>query len=148
MTMQAETAALEEGHFAQWRRLFLGYAAFYKTEAGEDVVRRAWEWIVGGRIAGIAAQSGDGSLLGFAHLEVILRPLRGAPMGYLHDLFVDPAARGAGIGRMLVEEAGRRARERGCSTMRWATAPDNVAARRLYDRLSEKTAWVIYERAL
>ena len=67
---------------------------------------------------------------------------------YLNDLYVDPTVRGTGGGRMLIEavtsaaRAGSVARtgeEEGgtrCSRVYWLTAPDNVAARRLYDKVA------------
>jgi GNAT superfamily N-acetyltransferase len=46
-----------------------------------------------------------------------------------------PASRGSGVGRALVEECVRRARERGCSAVRLSTQVPMQAAQRLYERI-------------
>lgn len=48
---------------------------------------------------------------------------------------VDPGRRGAGVGRMLMEHLHDEARRRGAKQVRIKVYPDNVAARRLYERL-------------
>lgn len=54
---------------------------------------------------------------------------------YLAELYVVPARRGHGLGRMLMEAALREARERGADTMDLGTEETDVAARRLYESL-------------
>lgn len=53
----------------------------------------------------------------------------------LEDLFVDPDARGSGLGRALVEAAFGRARERGCARMELDANEANGAAVALYRSL-------------
>jgi ribosomal protein S18 acetylase RimI-like enzyme len=53
----------------------------------------------------------------------------------LEDLFVDPEARGSGLGRALVEAAFERARERGCVRMELDVNEANPAALALYESL-------------
>ena len=36
-------------------------------------------------------------------------------------------------------------RSRGWTVIRWITAEDNARARKVYDRLATKTAWVTYD---
>lgn len=50
-------------------------------------------------------------------------------------LVVDPAARGRGVGALLVEECLRRARAAGKRRMVLSTGPEMTAAHRLYERL-------------
>jgi ribosomal protein S18 acetylase RimI-like enzyme len=50
----------------------------------------------------------------------------------LEDLFVDPEARGSGLGRTLVEAAFERARQRGCARMELDANEANGAAVALY----------------
>jgi ribosomal protein S18 acetylase RimI-like enzyme len=64
---------------------------------------------------------------------------------YLEDLFVEPAARGQGAGRALIEATAARAREEGCDELYWITATDNATARRLYDRVATLSDFVRYE---
>lgn len=50
----------------------------------------------------------------------------------LEDLYVEPAARGTGLGRAMVELAAERARARGCRRMELDVHEDNAAALALY----------------
>ncbi|MGL4746051.1 MAG: GNAT family N-acetyltransferase [Dermatophilaceae bacterium] len=52
---------------------------------------------------------------------------------YLAELWVDPSARGTGLGRALLRGCLTRARERGCDFFDLATTEDDVAARALYE---------------
>ena len=52
---------------------------------------------------------------------------------YLEELYVAPALRGQGIGRALLEEAMRLAKERGAIRMDLGTEEDDTAARALYE---------------
>jgi ribosomal protein S18 acetylase RimI-like enzyme len=48
---------------------------------------------------------------------------------------VDPRSRGAGVGRMLMEHLHDEARRHGAAQVRLKVYPDNLPARRLYERL-------------
>jgi len=52
---------------------------------------------------------------------------------YLEDLFVDPNARGSGVGRSLTDYVKAFAMEKKCSRLYWNTDEDNATARKLYD---------------
>ena len=54
---------------------------------------------------------------------------------YLEDLFVRPAARGAGMGRLLLRRLARIAVERGCGRFEWGVLQWNVAAQAFYKRM-------------
>ena len=66
----------------------------------------------------------------------------------LEDLWVDPGARGAGVGRRLIDALIVRGRERGWCRLYWHTEADNTAARTLYDRIVPVTGYVRYDVAL
>jgi ribosomal protein S18 acetylase RimI-like enzyme len=59
----------------------------------------------------------------------------GAPDCWLEDLFVEEHARGAGLGRALVEAALDAARARGAARIELDTNETNTAAIALYERL-------------
>jgi GNAT superfamily N-acetyltransferase len=75
---------------------------------------------------------------------------------YLAELYVVPSRRGQGLGRALMEEAIRYARERGADTMDIGVDEPDVVARQLYESLgfTNRTAGAngplmyVYERAL
>jgi ribosomal protein S18 acetylase RimI-like enzyme len=54
---------------------------------------------------------------------------------YLAELYVVPASRGRGLGRALMDEAMRCARDRGADTMEIGVDEPDTAARRLYESL-------------
>jgi ribosomal protein S18 acetylase RimI-like enzyme len=67
----------------------------------------------------------------------------------MNDLFVEPAARGQGVGRALIEASAGVARERGALHLEWSTRPDNEVAQHLYDRTgAERSEWIDYELKL
>jgi GNAT superfamily N-acetyltransferase len=76
----------------------------------------------------------DGRAIGFATLDWKWSMLKGARIGYLEDLFVDPAARGRGTADALIQVCADRCRELGMPAMAWLTAPDNRRAQKVYDR--------------
>jgi ribosomal-protein-alanine N-acetyltransferase len=56
----------------------------------------------------------------------------GSRWARLYSLVVDPAARGRGLGRVLLADAERQARRAGCAGLRLEVRQDNVAANALY----------------
>ncbi|MEG1770006.1 MAG: GNAT family N-acetyltransferase, partial [Comamonas sp.] len=83
--------------------------------------------------------------VGLAHFRAFPEPLLGQELGFLDDLFVPLAHRGQGTGRKLIEAVAAIARQRGWPVLRWITAQDNAAARRLYDQMARATPWVTYD---
>ena len=91
----------------------------------------------------------EDELLGYACLYWHFTSLIPAETVLMNDLYVDPAARGQGVGRALIEASAAVARERGAHRLEWATAPDNETAQHLYDSTgAERTAWIEYELPL
>lgn len=64
--------------------------------------------------------------------------------GFLDDPFVAPEARGRRVGEARIAEVAAEGRARGWSVIRWIAAGDNARAQALYDRVAERTGWVIY----
>ena len=75
---------------------------------------------------------------------------------YLAELYVEPACRGRGLGRALMEAALREARGRGADTMDIGVDEPDLAARRLYESLgftnraggADGPLMYVYERQL
>ena len=132
---------------AMWRSLYRDYATFYKREITDFILDQTWSWLHDPThpLEGLVVVGSDGELVGLAHYRPQPKPLQGAYAGFLDDLFVDPGQRGRGVGRKLIEHLAKIARERGWSSVRWITATDNAAARRLYDEVAIATQWVTYE---
>jgi ribosomal protein S18 acetylase RimI-like enzyme len=78
----------------------------------------------------------DGAVLGYTYAAVEgndYMALRG-PAGVLHDIVVDPAHRGTGVGRMLLDATLAALRARGAPRFVLSTAERNDAAQRLFAR--------------
>jgi GNAT superfamily N-acetyltransferase len=67
---------------------------------------------------------------------------------YLEDLFVDPAARGGGVGRALIEDLIALARGQGWQRLYWNTDTSNETARRLYDSFVQDDGHIRYRLVL
>jgi ribosomal protein S18 acetylase RimI-like enzyme len=150
--------------YNQWHALWKAYLEFYNTTLPEEQYRDTFSRLVDpdGDLGGfvlVLTKEGDGdgdrkddknkdketlkptkyTYIGLAHYLTHTSAWSPASTRhcYLNDLYVDPSARGMGGGRELIEavqeEAGAKL---GCSRVYWLTAPDNVAARRLYDKVA------------
>ena len=132
--------------FAQWSRLYAGYAAFYGVEQTEAMRARVWSWIHNPEheVEGLVAET-EGALVGLAHFRAFARPLSASVGGFLDDVFVDPAARGSGVAKALIGAVEAEGRSRGWTVLRWITAENNYRARSVYDALATRTPWVTYD---
>ncbi len=138
----------ESEFFEDWRRLYQGYAGFYKVPMNEDIENTVWGWIMNQdhEVEGfLAFLEGQDRPCGLAHVRRMPSPLRGTEIGFLDDLYVDPAARGNQAGKALFAALRDHARQKDWNKIRWITADDNYRARSLYDNLSSKTMWNTYE---
>jgi GNAT superfamily N-acetyltransferase len=115
--------------------LMRAYCEFYEASPADDGLREMARTLISdpGQGALFIARDG-GSAVGFAALDWKWSSLRGARIGVLEDLFVDPGARGRGIADALIEVCAARCRELGMPAMEWLTAPDNHRAQTVYDR--------------
>jgi GNAT superfamily N-acetyltransferase len=136
-------AAAADG--AQWRRLWRAYNAFYGTTLQEAVTAQTWRRILdpGSPIFARLAER-EGRVVGCAVAVLHEGTWTTEPACYLEDLFVDPAARGCGVGRALIDDLLERARRRGWSRLYWHTEANNTAARHLYDKYVPADNFVRY----
>ena len=75
----------------------------------------------------------------------MLSPLRGQMIGFLDDLFVVPENRSSGAAAVLIKAMQAAAKAQSWGVVRWITRDYNYWARGLYDKLAEKTDWVVYK---
>ncbi|WP_297298011.1 GNAT family N-acetyltransferase [uncultured Methylovirgula sp.] len=127
-----------------WHSLWAGYNAFYETNVSPDITRRTWERILDPSSAIFAriAESG-GDAIGFSLSVLHEGTWVASPICYLEDLFVDPAWRGKGVGRKLIQDLVDLAAERGWSRLYWHTRANNPA-RHLYDEFVKADDFVRY----
>ena len=66
-------------------------------------------------------------------------------IGFLDDLYVHPEFRGQKLSELLIQELQKISKERKWNLVRRITREDNVRAKKVYDRVSSKTNWNVYE---
>lgn len=88
----------------------------------------------------------DGEPQGFALFFHNYSTWLSQPGIYLEDLFVRPAARGAGLGKALLTELARLAVERGCGRLEWSVLDWNEPAIGFYRGLGARPQdeWTVY----
>jgi GNAT superfamily N-acetyltransferase len=129
----------------RWRELWAGYNAFYEAKVPESITQATWRRILDpavpivGRVAVV-----DARVVGFSNSVLHESTWAARPVCYLEDLFVDPAMRGSGVGRMLLQDLVVLARQHGWPTLYWHTRGNNSTARRLYDTFTPADDFVRY----
>ncbi len=80
----------------------------------------------------------DGTPQGFALFFHNFSTFEGRPGIYLEDLFVRPAARGAGLGKALLSHLATLAIERDCARLEWSVLDWNESAIGFYRKLGAR----------
>jgi GNAT superfamily N-acetyltransferase len=138
---------------ARWLPLWDGYNAFYgrsgPTALAQEVTAVTWSRFFddGEPVHALVAES-NGELLGLAHYLFHRTTTAIAPLCYLNDLFTAEAARGKGVGRALIEAVYGEARRAGAARVYWLTHETNATAQALYDRIAEKSGFIVYRKPL
>ena len=135
-----------------WLKLWRANCAHYGKAMSEADDRELWRRIIDASepVGALVAGSGipGGALLGLAHYVVHPHTFSQQMVCYLEDLWVDPLARGAGLGRSLIEALVERGRAHSWRRVYWHASTGNAGARALYDRIARLTDHVRYEIAL
>ncbi|GAB4037502.1 MAG: GNAT family N-acetyltransferase [Rubrivivax sp.] len=75
----------------------------------------------------------EGAVVGFALFFTNFSTFLGQPGLYLEDLYVQPAHRGTGLGKALLQHLGALAVARGCGRFEWSVLDWNRNAIRFYE---------------
>ena len=131
-----------------WRTLWTGYLEYYETSVREEVYRTTFERLLSddphefhGRLALIGSEP-----VGLVHYLFHRHAWKIENVCYLQDLFADPACRGRGVGRALIEAVYAEADAAGAPAVYWLTQEFNYRGRMLYDRVGVKTPFIRYSR--
>jgi ribosomal protein S18 acetylase RimI-like enzyme len=114
-----------------------GYASFIGTQLDEPD-------------AAIFVAEQSAEVIGYAYVALEsydYMSLRG-PAGILHDIIVDPTARGRGVGRLLLEAVLAHLKARGAPQVVLSTAVKNEAAQRLFARAGFRSTMIEMTREL
>lgn len=141
---------LQPSDRSAWEPLWAGYQRFYEVTIPEETTDLTW-----GRfhdpeepMHALGAFDGEGRLVGIVH--AIFHRSTWLPKWtcYLQDLYVDDSQRGLGTGAALIEAVADLAREHGAGRLYWMTHETNATARKLYDRIAERSGFIQYRKAL
>jgi GNAT superfamily N-acetyltransferase len=144
-----KTRPLSKADYAAWRSLWDQYLVFYQHELSEAQTQLTFDRLVDDNfgIHGLVLEV-DGAVVGISHFSFTHSTWSESQDLYLEDLFVDPAARGKGFGRALIEATAAFGNQHGARKLYWQTHRDNATAQKLYETLAVKSEFVIYEKTI
>jgi GNAT superfamily N-acetyltransferase len=145
---------VEPRDLEQWLPLWWGDCAFYGRSHNpalppDTVTMTTWSRFFDATepMQALVAER-DGRLLGLAHIIYHRNTGTIGPVCYLQDLFTAEAARGAGVGRALIEAVYAAASSAGAERVYWQTQHSNTVAMALYDKLATQLAVHVYRKEL
>jgi GNAT superfamily N-acetyltransferase len=94
------------------------------------------------RRAVLVAERG-GAVIGMATAQLVISTAEGAPSAVVEDVVIEPAERGRGAGRALLEAIEAWARSRGATRMQLLADRENVAALRFYERMGWRSTQLV-----
>ena len=137
--------------YERWLPLWDGYNAFYGRSGvsalAPEITRMTWTRFFDAYepMHALVAENGD-RLVGLAHYLFHRSTTAMAPVCYLQDLFTDASTRGQGIGGALISEVYEYARQAGTSRVYWQTHETNRTAQGLYDKVAERSGFIVYRK--
>lgn len=137
--------------FPAWKALWDGYNAFYGRKGPsalpDDITQMTWLRFFDAYepMHALVAERA-GKLLGLTHFLFHRSTIQLGPSCYLQDLFTVEEVRGTGVGRALIDGVYRRAITAGSPRVYWQTHETNTDAMHLYDKVAEKSGFVVYRK--
>lgn len=139
--------------YDRWLPLWDGYNSFYgrsgPTALAPGITAATWDRFFDPYepMFALVAEQG-GSLLGLTHYLLHRSTTSLLPSVYLQDLYTTADARGQGVGRALIEAVYDAARALGLPRVYWLTHETNETAMQLYDRIADKSGFVVYRKLI
>ena len=149
--MAGETAVrpARPGDREAWEPLWRAYLTFYEASLASNVTDATWRRFFDPlEPLGALVAERSGRLIGFAHYLLHRSTWARVCYCYLEDLFVEPSARGSGVGRALIAAVEAAARDAGASRLYWMTHETNQTAQQLYNQVAEQPGLVQYRKKL
>ncbi len=141
---------LQRSDRAAWEPLWAAYQRFYEVVIPQETTEFTWARFHDEEeeMHALGAFDGDSRLVGIVH--AIFHRSTWLPKWtcYLQDLYVDDSRRGLGTGAALIEAVADLARDNGAGRLYWMTHETNATARRLYDRIAERSGFIQYRKLL
>src|ERR1700753_2205488 len=153
MSNQLRIRFVTRQDYDRWLPLWDGYNAFYgrsgATALAPEITRMTWSRFFDAYepVHALVAES-DGKLVGLTHYLFHRSTTAIAPNCYLQDLFTAKDARGKGVARALINAVYDRAKLAGAPRVYWQTHETNVTAMQLYDKVAERTGFIVYRKLI
>ena len=127
--------------------LMRAYCDFYEVSPSDDDLLALARALIGDperEGVQLLVRDDDGAV-GFATIYWSWATTIAARIGVMNDLFVAPEARGTGAAEALIQACAEECRRHGAAELTWQTAPDNLRAQKVYDRIgAQRAEWVDY----
>jgi GNAT superfamily N-acetyltransferase len=128
-----------------WLPLWKGYQAFYKADIPDDVSAFTWARFHDPDEPMFALGAFEGEVLvGITHYLFHRTCWAIERTCYLQDLFTAEAARGKSVGRALIEAVYAAAKLERCQRVYWQTHETNAEAQVLYNKVAERSGFIVY----
>jgi GNAT superfamily N-acetyltransferase len=153
MTDELIIRPVEPTDFDRWLPLWDGYNAFYKrvgpTAVSAEVTRMTFARFFDAYepVHAFVAER-NGELVGLVHYLFHRNTIMLAPVCYLQDLFTADQERGRGVGGALIQAVYDRAKALGSPRVYWHTHETNATAQSLYDKVANRSGFIVYRRDL
>lgn len=139
--------------YDQWLPLWDGYNAFYgrsgMTALVPEITQTTWRRFFDPDepVHALVAESG-GQLHGLTHYLFHRSTTAIELTCYLQDLFTSETMRGKGLARALINEVYTQAKLAGSPRVYWQTHETNVTAQQLYDKVAERSGFIVYRKLI
>lgn len=153
MIEEMEIRPVLSGDFTEWKVLWEGYNSFYgregKTALPPEIVEMTWSRFFDSYepVHAMVAVSSK-TMIGLVHYLFHRSTINIEPVCYIQDLFTTEVARGKGVGHALINNASDHAKRVGSKRIYWQTHETNSVAIRLYERVIEKSGFIVYSKML
>jgi GNAT superfamily N-acetyltransferase len=144
---------VREPDYKAWLPLWDGYNAFYgrsgPTALAEEITLMTWSRFFNSEepVFALVAER-DGLLLGLAHFLYHRSTTSIRPVCYLQDLFTTESARGQGVATALIYAVYHQGQAARATRVYWQTHETNHVAQRVYDKIAERSGFLVYRHLL
>jgi GNAT superfamily N-acetyltransferase len=132
--------------------LMRAYCDFYEAAPDDDELRGLSRALLAAperEGLQLMARDENGDPMGFASIFWTWSTTATGRIGIMNDLYVHPRARGSRVADALIQSCVERCVERGAVRLEWQTAPDNLRAQAVYDRVGGvREEWLSYAIAV
>jgi GNAT superfamily N-acetyltransferase len=144
---------IQKNNRAQWEQLWVGYNTFYgrhgATALAQEITDTTWARFFDPAepLYGLVAEN-QGNLVGLAHFLLHRSTIQVESNCYLQDLYTSEQSRGMGVGRALIGAVYDFALASGLPRVYWQTHETNEVAMQLYDKVADRSGFIVYRKLL